>query len=347
MTPDPGDFTLGPAQEPLRLSGALPSDLGQFLQVLRECLEAEVDVLCAFQPARGESRAARDQRAQDAARRVDFLEEKARIARELADRLVADLAPARLEIVRSQGGGDTLFQFQGIVGTSACDAIISFGERMLNELASACPGFPASATHFPAALLIQNYQRISQAFRLFPRHLLTDEILKRCQQEAALVAARWREMALRPRWEGSLGTSEPAYVAYFLRGAPIVDESPPNNRMHHPAGGRTPPHPDGPEPPCWLRWKGKRIKIGDGRSARSWRLLNYFWNHESATYEDLCEGADPDKPWDRPVHDGTIASAVNRMNQTLPADFPWSLSTLNRCVEKQSRENPAGETRRG
>lgn len=95
---------------------------------------------------------------------------------------------------------------------------------------------------------------------------------------------------------------------------------------------------DGPEPPHWLQWKKKRYRIGTGRSKLSWRLLNHFWNRDSAAYEDL-QG--PDKPWLDPVGDSSVATAVNRFNTHLPTGFPWKLTTKDRFVTKQSRENPA------
>ena len=95
-----------------------------------------------------------------------------------------------------------------------------------------------------------------------------------------------------------------------------------------------PRHPDGPEAPHWLRWNGKRIRIGIGRSQRSWGLLEYFWRRDSANYEDLCG---PDKPWLDSVGDSAIATAVNRFNSEMPFGFPWILATKNRRVYK----NPA------
>jgi hypothetical protein len=101
---------------------------------------------------------------------------------------------------------------------------------------------------------------------------------------------------------------------------------------------RDPKHPDGPEPPHWLWWKHKRYQIGSGRSALSWRLLDYFWNRDSARFEDL-QGAG--MPWSDPVNDSTIGTAVNRFANALPPGFPWTLATKNRCVFKESRQNPS------
>jgi hypothetical protein len=99
-----------------------------------------------------------------------------------------------------------------------------------------------------------------------------------------------------------------------------------------------PRRPDGPEAPHWLWWNDERIRIGIGRSQRSWGLLQYFWRRNSASFEDLCG---PDKPWLDSVSDSAIATAVNRFNNDMPSGFPWTLATKNRCVYRRSRQNPA------
>jgi hypothetical protein len=95
--------------------------------------------------------------------------------------------------------------------------------------------------------------------------------------------------------------------------------------------------PDGPEAPHWLWFKNKRRRIGAKRAKRSWELLNYFWERDSATYEEL-QG--PGKPWVDPVNDSTISTATGRFNNEMPPGFPWKLTTKNRCVTKESRQNP-------
>jgi len=97
-------------------------------------------------------------------------------------------------------------------------------------------------------------------------------------------------------------------------------------------------HKDGPEPPHWLWFNGKRHRIGTKRSRLSWLLLEYFWARDSAIYEDL-QG--PGKPWLDPVTDSAVATAVNRFNNEMPAGFPWKLITKGRHVAKESGENPA------
>jgi hypothetical protein len=103
------------------------------------------------------------------------------------------------------------------------------------------------------------------------------------------------------------------------------------------ASENSPQHPDGPEPPHWLWLKGVCHRIGKGRSQRSWTLLNYFWQHDNATFENLYG---PGKLWPDPVSDSAISSAINRFNTQMPAGLTWKLIIKNRIVSKESRENP-------
>jgi hypothetical protein len=103
-------------------------------------------------------------------------------------------------------------------------------------------------------------------------------------------------------------------------------------------GAREVPHPNGPEAPHWLWWANKRIRIGTDRSRLSWLLMEYFWERDFATYEDLQGDG---KPWSDPVTDSAVATAVNRFKNDIPREFPWLLATKNRRVYKKSRENPA------
>jgi hypothetical protein len=105
-------------------------------------------------------------------------------------------------------------------------------------------------------------------------------------------------------------------------------------------------HPDGPEPPRWVWINNRRYTIGKPRSRVSWRLLAFFWNRDSATYEELQGSTpsgpgEPEKPWPDPVSDSAIATAINRFNTEMPAALSWRLTTQGRCVLKKSRENPA------
>jgi hypothetical protein len=92
-------------------------------------------------------------------------------------------------------------------------------------------------------------------------------------------------------------------------------------------------HPDGPEKPHWLWLNGQRQKIGKGRAKLSWRLLNYFWSRESASYEEL-QGQDR-TPWLDGVTDSGIAAAVNRFNLVIPPALMWKLRTKDRTVYKE------------
>lgn len=96
-------------------------------------------------------------------------------------------------------------------------------------------------------------------------------------------------------------------------------------------------HADGPEAPHWLWLDNRRFRIGTDRSRLSWFLLKYFWERESAAYEDL-QGLD--KPWSDPVTDSAIATAVNRFNNDMPQGFPWALATKQRHVYRKSRQIP-------
>jgi hypothetical protein len=95
----------------------------------------------------------------------------------------------------------------------------------------------------------------------------------------------------------------------------------------------------GPEPPYFLRWsdgeKTWKIQIGNGPGNRSWKLLEYFWTRDTASYTELQgEG----KPWENPVTDSGISSAVNRFNnEPWPPDFPWRLRVAKGNVLKVPR----------
>ncbi len=97
------------------------------------------------------------------------------------------------------------------------------------------------------------------------------------------------------------------------------------------------PRPDGPEPPRHLWWKGTRYEIGKRRSRRLWRLLSYMWDRESATFEELTGSK---LPWEDAVQDSAYGSAVNRLNNFLPLNFPWRLAIEHRCVVKRRKELP-------
>jgi hypothetical protein len=92
------------------------------------------------------------------------------------------------------------------------------------------------------------------------------------------------------------------------------------------------PNQDGPVPPRSLWLKGQEYKIGKGpKSRKSSQLLQFFWKRECVTFESL-QGVGC--PWQDPVADRTIVSAINRFNQDVPADLPWRLTTGEHCVLK-------------
>jgi hypothetical protein len=155
---------------------------------------------------------------------------------------------------------------------------------------------------------------------------------------------RWR--AIRSRVRGLGDHAVHWFTLLFRRWERVLSESAsqpesartgPSAKVNQLLGGPT-PRADGPEAPHWLWLNNIRHRIGKGRSRLSWQLLQYFWLRDSATYEDL-QGSD--KPWPDPVNDSAVSTAVNRFNTDMPRGFRWKLVTKNRCVAKESRENPA------
>jgi hypothetical protein len=96
------------------------------------------------------------------------------------------------------------------------------------------------------------------------------------------------------------------------------------------------PHPNGLEPPRSLWWEGERYEIGTKRSRRCWLLLDYMWSRQRATFQEL-QG--PEKPWEDPVTESAISTAVNRLNLHLPASLPWRLEIDGGCVVKRRTES--------
>jgi hypothetical protein len=89
---------------------------------------------------------------------------------------------------------------------------------------------------------------------------------------------------------------------------------------------------NGPEGGRWVRWMGKRCPIPKGIV---YRMVDYFWNRDSATYDEL-EGP----VFENPVAPQTIRSWVNKVNTSLmPIGVPWRLSadSNTRHVTKQPR----------
>lgn len=89
-------------------------------------------------------------------------------------------------------------------------------------------------------------------------------------------------------------------------------------------------HPDGPESGCWLWWRGKRFDIPKGTI---WRLLDYMWTRESASYSDL-EGP----VFDTLVDPGTIRARASELSRLLrKIGVPWRLKpdAVSRYLTKQ------------
>jgi hypothetical protein len=102
-------------------------------------------------------------------------------------------------------------------------------------------------------------------------------------------------------------------------------------------GGQAKSQPDGPYPPYWVRLNGEDLRVGDGRGTLSWKLLVYFWQRQTAKYDEL-QGAE--SVWPDPISDGTVSTAVSRFNNEVPKQLPWRLKTGNRCVFKVYKESP-------
>jgi hypothetical protein len=91
---------------------------------------------------------------------------------------------------------------------------------------------------------------------------------------------------------------------------------------------------DGPVPPNRLRWKGATYSIGKGRSPLSWRLLDYFWDRQRESFDDLIG---KNKPWTDAVTDNAVSTALTRFKNDIPRWFPWFLRAANGYVYKEFR----------
>jgi hypothetical protein len=87
--------------------------------------------------------------------------------------------------------------------------------------------------------------------------------------------------------------------------------------------------PDGLEGGRWLWWKGTRYDVPQGTA---YRLLDYMWGRDSASYDNL----EDEKVFESSVTPQTIRTYTNRANNALPPGFPWRLSTdaVNRQLTK-------------
>jgi hypothetical protein len=98
-----------------------------------------------------------------------------------------------------------------------------------------------------------------------------------------------------------------------------------------PADGDSQPHADGLEGGRWLWWQNRRYDIPQGNV---YKMLAVMWGRDSASYDDLLGTV-----FDDPVQPQTIRSYANKVNNALPAGFPWRLSTdsVSRQLTKVAR----------
>jgi hypothetical protein len=99
-----------------------------------------------------------------------------------------------------------------------------------------------------------------------------------------------------------------------------------------PAGAGSPPTTtDGPEGGRWVRWQGRRHEVPAGRV---YTLIAYFWNRETASFDELLGAGGA--VWPDPVAPQTVTSTCHRANSALPSGFPWRLSvdSASRTVAK-------------
>jgi hypothetical protein len=81
--------------------------------------------------------------------------------------------------------------------------------------------------------------------------------------------------------------------------------------------------PDGPQGGCWLWWKGNRHDVPKGNV---YKLIDYFWNRESARYDDLVGPV-----FDSDVLNQSIRSECSETSEVLSRiGVPWKLSADSR-----------------
>jgi hypothetical protein len=127
-------------------------------------------------------------------------------------------------------------------------------------------------------------------------------------------------------------------LAHLVRGEDSAlsnaEEGAAQDEVAAPAGRVDPTsHPDGPEAGCWLWWKNKRHDIPKGVV---YRLVEYMWGRESASYDDL------DGPvFEQSFQPGTLRGRCCEANKVLKkVGVPWRLcpDSEARQVTKQPRE---------
>jgi hypothetical protein len=106
------------------------------------------------------------------------------------------------------------------------------------------------------------------------------------------------------------------------------------------AGGQ-PPRPvgtggglsplDGPEGGCWVWWRGKRHDVPKGVV---YRMIEYMWSRDYATYDDLERDV-----FDGPIECQTIRSTCSKAKKVLEKlGVPWRLAadSASRHVRKKT-----------
>jgi hypothetical protein len=99
------------------------------------------------------------------------------------------------------------------------------------------------------------------------------------------------------------------------------------------AGDHVPP--DGPQRPVYLWLNNKRHEY---KNRRAWRVLKFFWNRQSATFEEILDPEDPDYIFTgRSNSDltGKINTALTYFKKYSPSELPWTLTVERGHVAKR------------
>lgn len=85
---------------------------------------------------------------------------------------------------------------------------------------------------------------------------------------------------------------------------------------------------EGPQPPCFLQWRGHRYDLPKHR----WHVIWLMWGINCLEIEAVCEAV-----WgDYEVEDSTIRATISHVNDDLEkADIPWRLHQKGGYLIKQ------------
>lgn len=125
-----------------------------------------------------------------------------------------------------------------------------------------------------------------------------------------------------------------AIDAAYQKPSPIENAQPVEVQSPSETTEKDPPEIDGPQDGRWIRLKGKRHKI---ESDLTWKLIVFFWNRESAPFDELIG---LEKIWEDPVDSGALSTAATRLKATASEiGLPWKLtvSSARRYVFKVPR----------